>query len=376
MQTARDSEALEAFLVDHGHLEPADDAALRPLGDGNANETLLLTRDDAEYVVRLPPGIDVAPYLLHDLLREYEVLDALEPTPVPTPSVVAACEDETVLGDQFYVMERVPGDVMTDSELDRVDDERTRLAVGHETVDALAELHDLEPDEVGLADWRTGDHPIEASLDRLSAQLEWATERTESDRRDADRVHGSLAETETWLRDHVPEPTEDRVVHGDYKLDNLLWAPGVPIELGAVLDWEMSRLGDPRTDLGWFLAFWYESRDPDPLTHAIRETYADHDYVDLLEVFVHDYSRFMEHDDYPRRRELVERYESRTGIEFANERFFRALAVFKLAAILESFYRTYLEHPEHAKSTYPAMELLVPTLAVSAERIIAGDVPL
>lgn len=376
MQSPHDPEALDAFLVEQGGLEPDPDATVSPLGDGNANETLLVDRDDAEYVVRLPPAIDVAPYLLHDLLREYEVLDALEATPVPTPTVVAACEDESVLGDQFYVMERVPGDVMTDSELDRIDDEQTRRAVGTETVDSLAALHGLDPDAVGLGDWECEDHPIEASLDRLSAQLEWAIERTASARRDASRVHGSLEETLAWLRENVPEPVGGSVVHGDYKLDNLLWAPGLPVELGAVLDWEMSRLGDPRTDLGWFLAFWYESRDPDPLTDSIRETYADHDYVDLLEVFVHDYSRFMEHDDYPSRRALVDRYESRTETEFSNERFFRVLAVFKLAAILESFYRTYLEHPEHAKPTYPAMELLVPTLAVSAERIVAGEVPL
>ncbi len=367
---------IEAFLRSNTALQPVDEVTVAPLGDGNANETLLLTWGETEYVVRLPPPIDVAPYLLNDLAWEYAVLDALDGSAVPTPSVVVMCEDPSILGAEFYVMERVAGDVMTDTELARIDTRAHRRAVAHETVDALAALHTVDYESVGLMDNDRDTRSLAAELDRLSAQLQWAIEETASARRDAEMVHGTLHETEAWLRDNLPSADHRTFIHGDYKLDNLLWAPDLPVELGAVLDWEMSRIGDPRTDLGWLLAFWYEKRDPNPLTDHIRETYADHAYVDLLELFALDYSRFMEHDHYPTRRALVDRYEEHTGIAFTDNRFFRTLGVYKLAAILESFYRSYLEHPDHAKATYPAMELLVPTLAVSADRLIAGDIPL
>jgi len=123
-----------------------------------------------------------------------------------------------------------------------------------------------------------------------------------------------------------------------------------------VFDWEMATLGDPRADLGWLLSYWRDPGDPDPVTPELTAT-------------------FTAADGYPTRRELVDRYEAATGVEYAHDRFYRTLAVYKLAALGEMFYRRYLEG-DSDDDLYPLMEDRVPALAERARRIVDGDEPL
>jgi len=343
-----DQNALETYLADR--LGAADEYAVRHHAAGHSNETLFVTWGDRELVVRRPPPGETAD-TAHDVLREYRVMDALQDTAVPLPATVLACEDRAVLGSDFYVMERVEGDVLRESEPDRFGTPDARRRVGEELVDTLAAIHAVDYEAVGLGEFGRPAGYTERQVERWTKQLDWAFGRTADE-----RAVPELREVGDWLADECPSDHERALVHGDYKLDNVLFAPGTPPELAAVFDWEMATLGDPLADLGWMLSYWRDPDDPDPATPDLTAT-------------------FMEAEGYPTRRELVARYERATGIEYENDRFYRALAVYKLAALGEMFYRRYLEGNSD-DPLYPKMERRVPDLAERAKRIIDGDEPL
>ncbi|WP_159900424.1 phosphotransferase family protein [Salinirussus salinus] len=366
---AVDEHALRSSLS--SELGAADSCSLEPLEGGNANETSLLQWDEQEFVVRRVPPAEPAPELLHDLDREYRVLDALEETWVPTPDVVTYCDDETVLGEEFYVMERLEGEVFDTQPPARFRSPETRQTVGEQTVDRLAQIHHIDADRVGLSDLGDPAGHTEQLVEKLTAQLEWAQQRTGET-----RELPVCFEVADWLADNVPPAPHATLVHGDYKLDNLLFGiPDAP-RITGVLDWEMATRGDPLTDLGWVLSYWAEAEDPSPITDGIEAAYGDHEQFPVLEVFVEEYSAFMTHPEYHSRQELVDRYERQTGIEYDHDRFYRALGAFKLAALCEGFYRMYLEDAPNVKESYPAMELIVPALGRKARQIIEGEVPL
>jgi len=343
-----DRNALETYLADR--LGAVEEYAVRHHAAGHSNETLFVMWGDRELVVRRPPPGETAD-TAHDVLREYRVMDALQDTAVPLPGTVLACEERGVLGSDFYVMERVEGDVLRESEPDRFGTPDARRRVGEELVDTLAAIHAVDYEAVGLGEFGRPAGYTERQVERWTKQLDWAFGRTADE-----RAVPELREVGDWLADECPSDHERALVHGDYKLDNVLFAPGTPPELAAVFDWEMATLGDPLADLGWMLSYWRDPDDPDPATPDLTAT-------------------FMEAEGYPTRRELVARYERATGIEYENDRFYRALAVYKLAALGEMFYRRYLEGNSD-DPLYPKMERRVPDLAERAKRIIDGDEPL
>ena len=343
-----DEDALHRFLADE--LGREDEYSVTHHAEGHSNETLFVTWGDREFVIRRPPPGETAE-TAHDVLREFRVMDALQDTTVPVPKTVARCDDHGVLGADFYVMERVRGAVIRDDEPDRFARAGARARVGEELLDNLAAIHDVDPAAVGLEDFGRPEGYTERQVGRWRQQLEWAFEVTTEER--AIPVLDRVGE---WLAENVPGSHPHTLVHGDYKLDNVMYAPGTPPKLVAVLDWEMATLGDPRADLGWMLSYWRDPKDPEPAVPELTAT-------------------FMERPGYPSRTELVERYEAQTGIEYTNDRFYRALAVFKLAGLGEMFYRRHLEGNAD-DPMYPLMEERVPALADRAERIIAGEEPL
>jgi len=259
------------------------------------------------------------------------------------------------MGSDFYVMQRVDGDVLREGEPERFQNTVARRKIGEELVDSLAEIHAVDYEAVGLEVGDFGYPPgfTERQVRRWSEQLMWAFEVT-TDSREVSQLYDVME----WLYDNVPADPSATLVHGDYKLDNVMFGPGGVPEVTAVFDWEMSTLGDPLTDLGWMLSYWWDAKDPVPPTGT-----------DTL------MKTFMTSEEYPTRKELVARYEAQTGIEFTNERFYRVLAVYKLAGLGEMFFRRFLEGNSD-DPMYPKMEQGVPALAERAVRIIEGGEPL
>jgi aminoglycoside phosphotransferase (APT) family kinase protein len=342
-----DEDPLRAFLVDE--LGSADGFEVQRHEEGHSNETLFVTWGDRELVVRRPPPGETAE-TAHDVLREYRVIDALQETDVPVPPTVAACEDHDVIGSDFYVMDRVHGTVIRGEEPAAFADSEARGRLGSELIETLVAIHDLDYEAVGLGDMGRPAGYTERQVDRWQKQLMWAFDVTVEE-----REVPVLYEVGKWLSENCPTEHPHTLVHGDFKLDNMLFQTD-PVELAAVLDWELWALGDPRTDLGWLLTHWRDAHDPEP---AMGE------YT----------TRFMEAKEYATRVELVDRWESATGLTFEQERFYRALAVYKLAGLGEMFFRRYLEGNAD-DPFYPKMEEAVPALGDRAMRIIEGEEPL
>lgn len=352
---------------------PAESVVVRELPGGNANDTLLVEWDDAEYVVRVPPTSTPAPEMLADVGREYAALGAVADTEVPAPRLLHRCRDESVVGDEFFVMELLDGEVIEDRVPERFDSPAARERIVDETTDALAALHDVPvPDEFD-ADPDTPEAYLERELRTFRDQLAWAEERTTEERR-VDGLH-DLADR---LADRLPERPADATafVHGDYKPDNLMFAPGDAADLVGVLDWEMAARGDPLADVGWLLSYWEQESDPSIMTDEVRERYGDHNYFEMLRVFVEDYSGFTSHPDSPGRGHIVDRYEERAGREYRHDEFYRALGTLKLGVITEGFFRAHLDDSPNAKPTYPVMRMVPFVLAEQGRQILDGEVPL
>lgn len=336
-----DAEALERFLDERlpapGRVEVERHTA------GHSNETFFVTRGHDEWVLRRPPRGAFLP-TAHDVLREHRVLSALAGTPVRAPRPVLACEDRSVIGAPFFLMERVRGFVIRD-ELPGgfVDDPAQRPAIGDELVDALAELHEVEWRSAGLEGWGRPSGYLERQVRRWAGQLELATQFS--------RPLPDLTRVGEWLAANVPFSGPATIVHGDYKLDNVTFAPDPPARLLAIFDWEMSTIGDPLADLGWMLSFWREPGDP----------------ADVLErdTVVTRLPGFRPRED------LLTHYASRTGRRPEDLTFYLVLAVWKLSVLLEGSYARHLagltDDPLFAE-----LEDGVPALATRALELIGS----
>lgn len=337
------TESLPA-LVDEGKLAAYLDEHLPGSGSveverhqaGHSNETFFITRGDDRWVLRRPPLGAFLPSA-HDVGREYKVLSRLKDSAARIPRTALACEDESVIGAPFYLMERIDGVVIRDV-LPEAFDQSQRGVIGDELVDALVELHSIDPAEVGLDDFGPPAGYLERQLRRWNGQLELTLPFT--------RPLPDLEAVGAWLRDHVPDSGPTTIVHGDYKLDNVMFAAEPPARLIAILDWEMSTLGDPLADLGWMISFWREASDPE--VAVFTET-----------------TQVTEAPGFRTRAELIDRYSSATGRDVTALDWYQVLAIWKLAILLEGSYARHLagmtDDPFFAK-----MEQGVPALAERA----------
>ncbi|MGW0762717.1 phosphotransferase family protein [Streptomyces sp. NPDC002814] len=277
----------------------------RLIEGGRSNLTYAVSDGTSRWVVRRPPLGHVLA-TAHDMKREHRVISALHPTNVPVPRPVLMCEDEQVLGAPFYVMEFVEGTpYRTADQLAPLGPERTRGAV-LSLVDTLVELHAVDPAAVGLADFGRPEGFLDRQLRRWGKQLDASRNRELAG---IDELHAALG------RDlpHSPAPT---VVHGDYRLDNVLIGDNDRIK--AILDWEMSTLGDPLTDLGLLVMYSTPLGTSDSPVSTTAEA-AGH----------------------PEPAELIERYAELSGRDVSAVSWYTAFAWFKLAVILEGIHYRY-----------------------------------
>ncbi|MFH9422274.1 phosphotransferase family protein [Streptomyces sp. NPDC017529] len=269
---------------------------------GRSNLTYRITDGTGRWVVRRPPLGHVLA-TAHDMRREFRVIGALHPTAVPVPEALLLCEDEAVLGAPFYVMELVEGvPYRTAEQLGALGPQRTRGVV-LSLVDTLVALHAVDPAAVGLGDFGRPDGFLERQLRRWGKQLAASKNR---DLPGIDALHEALSAA-------LPASPAPAVVHGDYRLDNVLVGDGDRIT--AVLDWEMSTLGDPLTDLG--LLVMYSEQEDVPGSPIATTCGAP---------------------GHPEAAELIERYAAGSGRDVSGIAWYTAFAYFKLAVILEGIH--------------------------------------
>lgn len=239
---------LAIWLREHVHDFKGDLLAEKFAG-GQSNPTFKLTTGDRHFVLRRkPPGVLLAS--AHAVDREFRVISALQDTEVPVPGAVALCEDDDVIGSMFYLMECLEGRVFWDPALPELNND-DRAAVYDDMNRVLAALHSVDVDRVGLADYGRPGNYFERQVSRWSKQY-----------RASETEHISAMEhLMSWLVENMPED-DGRIslVHGDYRLDNVMFHPSEP-KIIAVLDWELSTLGNPIADLAYQVMAWQLPRD-------------------------------------------------------------------------------------------------------------------
>jgi aminoglycoside phosphotransferase (APT) family kinase protein len=233
---------LDAWMATHvpGYRGPL---AASPLAGGQSNPTFRLTAASGEYVLRRKPAGTLLPSA-HAVDREYRVLKALGGTDVPVPKVFALCEDDAVIGGMFYVMAFMPGRVVFDPRLPGMTPAE-RGAIFDSMNHCIARLHRIDPRSVGLADFGRPSNYMQRQFSRWTKQYRLSETETIS----------AMDALIAWLEKRLPEATETRIVHGDLRLDNMLLHPTEP-RVVAVLDWELSTLGDPLSDFGNNVLAW------------------------------------------------------------------------------------------------------------------------
>ncbi len=287
---------------------------VQQFGGGHANLTYLLEFDDSEYVLRRPPLGPVAP-TSHDMAREHRVLTRLGTAFPLAPTSFALCQDRSILGADFHVLERRRGFVIRTSLPARLAGDIVRVRhLSEMLVDTLADLHRVSPDEVGLSDLGQPDGFVTRQLEGWSKR--WAAAKN----RELDRVDSLIR----WLRDNIPPTQATTLLHNDYKLDNVLINPTEPTKATAVLDWDMCTRGDPLVDLGYLLNVWVESTDAPRWREAM--------------VMPSNTPGFLT------RSEVIDRYARRTGFDVDHIRWYHAFGVFKLLVILQQIYARFLRN--------------------------------
>ena len=223
---------------------------------GQSNPTFQLLTPEKTYVLRKQPPGELLPSA-HQVDREFKVMHALWDTPVPVPQMFLLCEDTEIIGTKFYVMEMVEGRLFTETRLPQLPKEQRRL-VYEDLARVLAELHKVDPEQVGLDDFGRPGNYYERQISRWSKQyIASQTEQIDA----MDRLM-------EWLPNNLPEATSSTIVHGDFRLGNVLIHPEKP-EIVAVLDWELSTLGDGLADLGYMCQEYRgDSESPDGLAGA------------------------------------------------------------------------------------------------------------
>ena len=333
----------EARLADYlrGRLPGADaPLAVRQFGGGAANLTYLLDYGTHQYVLRRPP-LGPVPKGAHDMAREYRVLSVLHRAYPPAPAAYLYCDDPSVIGADFFVMERRRGVVVrkaVPAAFADVEDAPVRMA--HALVDALADLHAVDYDALGLGDLGQSEGFVERQVEGWWRR--WQHARTD-DLAAMDAVY-------TWLKAHVPPSQGAALVHNDYKLDNVMLAPDDPGRVVAVFDWDMCTLGDPLSDLGALLTYWTQADDP-----------AHFQGMAMMPVD----ARF------PSRADLAARYAARSGRDLGDLAFYHALGLYRLTVILAQIYVRF-RRGQTQDRRFAALGPLIPLTARAAHEVALG----
>jgi aminoglycoside phosphotransferase (APT) family kinase protein len=301
--------ALEAYLT--GRLPGVSGPlVVEQFPHGHSNLTYLLRRGDQEFVLRRPPfGNQVK--TAHDMSREFRVLSKLSAVYPPAPRPYFYCEDESVIGAPFYVMERRRGVILRRAANSDIDPPTAR-ALSTALIDNLALLHTLDYKAAGLGDLGKPEGYVTRQVTGWIGR--YANARTDA--------HPEMDQIAQWLTARTPTESGAALVHNDYKYDNLVLDPRDPTQTVAVLDWEMATVGDPLMDLGTTLGYWVEAGDPEAMhASAVGPTALAGSLT---------------------RRELAARYAEKTGRDPSGLLFYYCFGLYKIAVIIQQIYTRFV----------------------------------
>ncbi|HLL04403.1 MAG TPA: phosphotransferase family protein [Myxococcaceae bacterium] len=334
-----DADKLQAWLAQQAP-ELTGTAQITQFSGGSSNLTYLVRLGERELILRRPP-FGTKAKTAHDMGREFRVLSALHRVFPYAPRPVLYCEDESVMGSPFYVMERIHGTILR-RELPE------GLTLGPEQARALCEslldvqvaLHRVDVKAAGLADFGKPEGYVRRQVEGWSERYRKA--RTQ----DAPEAESIMK----WLGEHQPtESGRSALIHNDYKFDNVVLDPANPLRIIGVLDWEMATLGDPLMDLGCSLAYWVQSDDP-PDLQQIR----------MLPTHLPGMMT---------RRELLARYAEKSGIPTGDFHFYYVFGLFRLAVIAQQIYYRYA-NGQTTNKRFAQFGQIVTVLCRNAERVI------
>ena len=310
------------------------------IAGGHSNLTYKLTDAAGRlYVLRRPPlGAVLA--TAHDMAREHRIISAIGRTEVPVPPALGLCEDEQVNGAPFYVMEYVEGHVLLDGpSTEKLFGPKERYRIGRSVIQVLADLHRLDPDRIGLGDLGRKEAYLARQLKRWRTQ--WEKSKT--------RELAAMEEVHEALQAQMPEQVGAGVVHGDYRLGNML--VGRDARVAALLDWELCTLGDPMADVGYVMNNWAQPGEESATLRgaALAPTMAG---------------------GFPDREVFLERYVELTGRDVRQVDYYRAFQYWRLAAIIEGVLARYLKGVMGSAADTDAFRWQVDFLAEEALSLI------
>ncbi|WP_249010608.1 phosphotransferase family protein [Conexibacter sp. DBS9H8] len=312
-EDALDAAALGSWLTAQLPDLNAEIPEIRQFSGGASNLTYLLSfpTSGRELVLRRPPR-GARSGAAHNMAREYRVQHRLGPVFPYVPTVVALCEDESVLGAPFYVMERVPGVVCGLPVPPEIGTTPEALdALGEAFISVLAQLHSVDVDAAGLADLGRGPGYVARQV------AQWSDRFVKARTWNVPSFKGVMR----WLEENQPDDVGTCLIHNDFRLDNMVFDRSAPLSVNAVLDWEMATVGDPLMDLGGALAYWIQDNDPFLLRRFARQP--------------------THLPGAPRREDIIARYGDLTGRPMDGIAFYEVFGIFRLAAIIQQIYHRY-----------------------------------
>lgn len=311
------AQAVEAWVASNvEELLPPFDWVRLPGGRSNLTYQIR-DRDGRVAVIRRPPQGELLPKA-HDMSREWALISALGPTPVPVPKAYAFCEDPEITGAWFYVMGHVDGHPLYSADdTNRYVPESERRTMAASFIDTLADLHDIDPDSVGLGELGRKEGYVSRQLMTWYRSWQASIEPAGFDDTRAHKLY-------QYLLANIPEQGPARIVHGDYGLHNVLIGSGCKV--AAVLDWELSTLGDPLADVAYSLNQWPDPNDAEPV----------------------DPNAPTAPPGFPSRTELAERYSDKTRLELSGLDYYFGFNHWKMAAILHGVYARYRQGQKKA----------------------------
>ena len=338
-EDAFDVDAVDGWLKEHAPSAPRGRPEVQQFSGGASNLTYLLRYPDRDLILRRPPA-GVKARSAHDMGREYRIQSQLAPVFHFVADMVGFCDDESVIGSEFYVMERLVGHIPRSElgiELNR--DEVRRLCIN--TLDLLVDLHAVDPAAAGLDTLGKGEGYVARQVSGWSGRYRKAKTWNV----------GSFEKVMAWLDENQPADRRTCLIHNDFRFDNVVYAQDEPTRPIGLLDWEMATLGDPLMDLGGALAYWVEPGDG---------------------LLFRRFRRQPTHlDGMLTRREVVDYYCSRSGLELTDKEwaFYEVFGLFRVAVIVQQIYYRY-HHKQTHNPAFKNFWLMVNTLDRRCRKII------